>query len=76
MPRTDIYIEEREAGIGRKDRYRIICKPSIEALVAEINRITSQERWDIVSGAFHTEEGWCQTMAKLPKEKLARQSLA
>ena len=71
-----IFLAEVREGV-QDDNYRIIVASSLFLLQERINEITSTkpQMWDIVGGMIETSAGFCQTMARLPKTKLMRQSL-
>ena len=69
-----IFIEEVREGI-RDDNYRVVVASSLFLLQERINEITKEKEWDIVGGMIETSAGFCQTMARLPKKKIMRQSI-
>ena len=69
-----IFIEEMEQGV-LDDKYRIVIMTTPFLLQGRVNEIVEEGKWDIVGAAFESTAGWCQTMARLPKTKLMRQSL-
>ena len=69
-----IFKEESSEGV-LDDKYRIVIMSSPFLLQGRVNEIVEAGKWDIVGAAFESTAGWCQTMARLPKTKLMRQSL-
>ena len=76
MGKLGIFAEEEREGVTREDKYRIITASSIAELQRKVNEIVKLGGWDVIGAAFETSIGYCQTMGRLPKEKIARMSIS
>jgi len=76
MPKNNLTIFEQELEETLDKRtYRIMRAASID-LLEGIVEIMLKKNFGLLGGPFECDEGYCQAMVKMPKERVARQSIA
>ena len=69
-------MEERKAGLNRKDKYRVVTEDNLKELQDKVNSILTIGNWALLGTAFETSLGFCQVMIRVTKDKTARMHIA